>query len=262
MDYLNLETLKENVPSIFTERPHCKVSEKYTFIPTTKVISTLGEQGWMPTKAHQYNSKKNTISNKYRRHLIRFSNENFTKQMNVGDTVPEIVMFNSHDATSSFKFNIGLFRLVCSNGLVVSTANFGEYKIRHQNYDVNQVINAIDNMTNAFPEVYGKMDAMNSKILSPNELVEFGTIASERRWGKDRTIDMDGLLGVRRVADKGNELWKVFNRVQENMLSGGIVTSSLNKDGRKVINKTRPVKSIDQNVSINKMLWNLSEEWL
>ena len=104
-----LETLKERVPSIFTQKPHSKVSDKYTFIPTTKVISSLGEQGWMPTRAHQYNSKKNTMSNKYRRHLIRFSNENFTKQMNVGDTVPEIVMFNSHDATSSFKFILVFF---------------------------------------------------------------------------------------------------------------------------------------------------------
>jgi hypothetical protein len=261
MEYLDLEVLKEEVPSIFAEKPHNKVSDKYTFIPTTKVIDVLGEQGWHPTKAHQYMSKSNVSSNNFRRHLMRFRNEDFANTMSVGDTVPEIVMFNSHDATSSFRFHIGLFRMVCSNGLVVATDTFGEYRIRHQRYDTNQVITAVNEITGNFPQIYGKMDAMNSKVLSHNDIVEYGKMAVERRWGKERSVDMDGLLQVRRSADKGNELWKVFNRVQENMLKGGIITSR-KVDGREIINKTRAIKSIDQNVSINKMLWNLSEEWL
>ena len=97
--------------------------------------------------------------------------------------------------------------------------------------------------------------------VADNDVIEYGRIASQNHWGEDRKIDLDGLLKVRRKEDDGNELWKVFNRVQENMLKGGIITSKKVKD-RIIVNKTRPIKSVDTNVSLNKMLWGLTEEWL
>ena len=116
-------------------------------------------------------------------------------------------------------------------------------------------------MTDNFPIIYNNMESMKSKILTDNDVIEYGRIASQNHWGEDRKIDLDGLLKVRRKEDDGNELWKVFNRVQENMLKGGIITSKKVKD-RIIVNKTRPIKSVDTNVSLNKMLWGLTEEWL
>jgi hypothetical protein len=262
MGYLDLETLRQETPSVFAEKPHVKVSDKYTFIPTTEVIDLLADKGWLPTKAKQYISRKDLSSNQYRKHLIRFRNENLVNDFkSLDETLPEIVLFNSHDATSSFRFNIGLFRLVCENGLVVATENFGECRIRHQNYNSNDVIRIINEMTDNFPTIYNNMESMKSKILTDNDVIEYGRIASQNHFGEDRKIDLDGLLKVRRKEDDGNELWKVFNRVQENMLKGGIITSKKVED-RIIVNKTRPIKSVDTNVSLNKMLWGLTEEWL
>ena len=43
------------------------------------------------------------------------------------------------------------------------------------------------------------------------------------------------------------------------MLDGGIMTSTTDSQGRTKLNKTRKVKSIDENLRVNKMLWSLSE---
>ena len=262
MEYLNLDSLREQTPSVFANKPHSKVSDKYTFIPTTDVINVLADKGWLPTKAKQYLSNKDINSNMYRKHLIRFRNEEMVNNFGgVDDTLPEIVLFNSHDATSSFRFNIGLFRLVCENGLVVATENFGECRIRHQNYDTNEVIATIDEMTRNFPIIYNNMEKMKSKILTDSEVIQYGKIASQRHFGEDRNISIENLLNVRRAADDGNELWKVFNRVQENILKGGILTSR-RVDDKIIVNKTREIKSVDTNIKLNKMLWGLTEEWL
>ena len=52
-----------------------------------------------------------------------------------GDTVfPQILMTNSHDGKNSFQFQAGLYRLVCSNGLVIADAQFEDVKMRHMGY--------------------------------------------------------------------------------------------------------------------------------
>ena len=107
--------------------------------------------------------------------------------------------------------------------------------------------------------VVGKVQGMMGKILTPSQQRSFARQAVIERWGEDRWVDLSEILDIRRAADKGTDLWTVFNRVQENMLEGGIMTSTTDSKGRVKLNKTRKVKSIDENLRVNKMLWSLSE---
>jgi hypothetical protein len=50
-------------------------------------------------------------------------------------------------------------------------------------------------------------------------------------------------------------LWSVFNRVQENLVKGGLSGRAAN--GRQ--QSTRPVQGIDQNVRLNRALWLLAD---
>jgi hypothetical protein len=54
----------------------------------------------------------------------------------------------------------------------------------------------------------------------------------------------------------GNSLWSTLQRVQENVIRGGLAGRSA--QGRKL--QTRPVASIDRGVSLNRALWTLAEE--
>tara|TARA_Y100000401_G_scaffold48067_1_gene37247 strand:- start:2886 stop:3677 length:792 start_codon:yes stop_codon:yes gene_type:complete len=260
MDYLNLEQIQESCPSVFTKKPSKHLSHIYKHIPTTRIIDILEEKNWGVTQALQTGTRtgyENTIP--YKKHIIRFRNKEMDNlSAEIGDTHPEIVLTNSHNGTSSFKFHVGLFRLVCSNGLVVADKTFDQYSIRHKGFKKSSILETVGQITTHIPQVVGKVQGMMGVELTPQQRRDFAQQAVIERWGKDRHVNLDELLTINRAADKGNDLWTVFNRIQEGMIRGGLNTY-VKKDGKIKYNKTRAVKSIDENLKVNKMLWSLSE---
>lgn len=73
--------------------------------------------------------------------------------------------------------------------------------------------------------------------------------------GKTLPITESQILRPRRFDDNRKDLWSTFNRVQENLIKGGLAGRSGN--GRQ--QRTRPVQGIDQNVRLNRALWLLAE---
>jgi hypothetical protein len=69
---------------------------------------------------------------------------------------------------------------------------------------------------------------------------------------------MIGLLTPKRIEDEGNDLWKVFNVVQENFVRGGVEMSS--PKGRK--SRTRGLQNILAVNKVNTRLWELAEEMI
>ena len=68
--------------------------------------------------------------------------------------------------------------------------------------------------------------------------------------GKTLPITESQILQPRRFDDNHADLWSTFNRVQENLVKGGLTGRSAN--GRQ--QRTRPVQGIDQNVRLNRAL--------
>jgi hypothetical protein len=264
MKHLNLEEIGVKCPSALTTKPSERVSNHYRFIPTTEVINILNDEGWLPTQAIQSSTRKNNLNIiDYKKHMIRFRNPEHHKiSKSIGDTFPEILLTNSHDGTSSFNFHVGLFRLVCSNGLVVSDKTFQKINIKHKGFDSLDVLETINTTTKSLPLIVDNVSQMMGKQLSKSQQLDFAKMAAEERWGNDKMIDLNQMLNVRRQEDAGNDLWSVFNRVQENMLQGGIVTVTPKENGSVRKSKSRSIRSIDQNIEINKMLWTLTESML
>ena len=261
MEYLNLNQIEQSCPSALTQEQSSSLSHIYRFIPTTEVMDILGEQGWLPTQAVQTKSRKGYEDKQpYKKHMIRFRNQNnqlISKEM--GDTHPEIVLTNSHDGTSSFKFHVGLFRLVCSNGLVVADKTFDQFRVMHKGFQKNDILNVISMTTERIPTIVGNVQNMMSKELTKGQQYDFAKIAAEQRWGEDKMVDVNQMLRIRRTEDSGNDLWSVFNRVQENMLQGGILTVTPKSNGKVRKSRSRAIRSIDQNLTVNKMLWDITE---
>lgn len=63
------------------------------------------------------------------------------------------------------------------------------------------------------------------------------------------------LLASRRFEDRRDDLWTVFNRVQENLTKGD--PHGRSRTGRAI--STRPITGIDQNVKLNHALWMLTD---
>lgn len=63
-------------------------------------------------------------------------------------------------------------------------------------------------------------------------------------------------LSPRRWQDEKNDLWTVFNRLQENLSKGGLVGRSA--QGKR--SRTRAVNGIDGDLKLNRALWVMAEQ--
>ena len=76
-------------------------------------------------------------------------------------------------------------------------------------------------------------------------------------WAAHSPVRAGQLLEARRSNDRGTDLWVTFNRVQENLLKGGLAGRA--KSGRRV--RTRQVRSVTEDVRLNRALWRLAERF-
>jgi hypothetical protein len=146
---------------------------------------------------------------------------------------------------------VGIFRLVCSNGLVISDADFGVVSIRHMNYTFGSLQVKINEMITKLPGLVNKINLFKTTTLTEAQMDDFATKAAALRTKK--TVNIMSVLEPTRKEDVGNDLWLVFNRIQEKIL-GGSYTSG----GR----KARSVKNFQKDIQLNEQLFELAESYL
>jgi hypothetical protein len=240
-------------PSIYAEEKHDSRSDRYSYIPTSHILAKLKNEGFMPFFACQTRCR-DTSKREHTKHMLRLRHANTIQASEAN----EIVLLNSHDGTSSFQLLSGVFRFVCANGMVCGdVAN--DVRVAHKGNIVDNVIEGAFRVLDDFEQIDFQRDAMKSLPLSTGEQSLFARAALALRYdennGTPAPITETQLLTVRRSADQPTDLWTTFNRVQENLLRGGLV--GRNANGRKA--KTREVTGIDQNVKLNRALWILTE---
>ena len=249
------EDLLRYAPSIATNHPHHAVSNNYTFIPTIKVINTIRETGWFPVQVSEQRVRKEDHAG-YQKHLIRFARENDLKTPNR----IEIVLINSHNRSAAFRISIGIYRLVCSNGMVVGDEAF-KYRHKHMGFDVHAFMNTIENISGSANRIQDKMEDWNTITLNKNEQGVYAQNAVKKAYNledvRDSIIDPNTLLIPRRNEDSNRTLWNTYNLVQEALTKGGVHTNKKTKRGKPV--KTRMIRGIDRDLKVNEMLWNLTE---
>ena len=261
---LTLDAVRAIAPSAFAVQPHESRSARYTYIPTSDVIAGLMREGFQPFKASQGGSR---IAGKreFTKHMIRFRHAT-ALDVKVGDSIPEVVLINSHDGTSAYKLIAGVFRFVCSNGLVVAESTVGSLNIPHKGDVISQVIEGSFHVIEDSRKAIETTDEWSRLALTTGEQEIFAEAAHTIRFADaegqvDTPIQPRQLLTPRRAADTDNSLWHTFNRVQENALRGGLSARLPRQTGqyrgRRVT--TREINGIDADVKLNRALWALAE---
>ena len=258
---LSEDQMRASAPSIFAEGKHVSRSERYTYIPTIEVLRGLRKEGFEPFMVAQGQSRTEGRA-EYTKHMIRMRHAG---QAQSRPEANEIILINSHDGASSYQMLAGVFRFVCCNGLVVGDV-VEDIRIPHKGNIQGEVIEGAFRVLDEFEAVSEHTEAMKAVQLAPAEEMAFATAALALRFG-EQTIEQTGghqpapvtarqLIDARRSDDLGNSLWNTLQRVQENVIRGGLAGRSA--QGRKL--QTRPVASIDRGVSLNRALWTLAEE--
>ena len=257
-NYLSLEDVRRAAPAIFAESAHESRSKRYGFIPTEKLLSGLMAEGFQPVSVTQANSRAEGKENAAK-HLIRLRHVSTAQ---VDGVFPEVVLLNSHDGSSQYKIMAGLFRMVCSNGLICSVGEMDTLSIPHKANAIDRVIEGSFSIVEKSPAIIDTAHQMANTTLSHEEGIIFSRAALALRYESEETapINAQRLDNARRREDVGPDLWRTLNRTQENLIQGGLRGFTYDANGRQKRTTTREIKGIDQTVSLNRGLWVLAEE--
>ena len=251
-------------PSIFAEDKHESRSARYTYIPTHQVLVGLRKEGFHPFHVAQSGTRVEGKEG-FTKHFIRLRHETQIEKARYldrrTDACNEIIIVNSHDGSCGYQMLAGCFRFVCQNGLICGDV-VEDLRIRHSGNVIEAVVEGAYTILNQFGRVDACRESFQTLQLTDGEQRAFAIAAAEFRFAdaveqnQPLPVTPDQIIEARRVEDVGNDLWRTFNRAQENLVDGGL-RKQVNPRRREF---TRGVKSIEGNVTLNRALWRLAEE--
>lgn len=247
-------TLLRNVPSIFASDHSFHRDERhYNLFKTADVINALREEGYFPVYARTNGTRNQSAYNSVdtRKHMVRFTHRDFIESpLAVNDERPELILTNSHDGSSSFQIIAGLFRKICSNGMMVMQQGVEERRIRHIGHTLDEVINSSLDVARSLDCVMDTVNTMKGINLNEKQRRDLAAEIAEARFGKNNVKTPEALLTLRRYEDNWqSSLYNTFNVIQENIIKGG----------QRVTDRVaRPITNIDTDININQRMWNIA----
>lgn len=263
----SLETLQQVVPAAFAKSQHPDRSDKYSFFSTAELLNIVEPLGWTPYSGKQYGNKD------YSRHIIRLNNSKMGFQNFGGDKIrPQILIDNSHDGYTKAQIHIGLFRLVCSNGLVVGMpGQHTSIKFRHMGINPEEIIQLIEQSSVHFDNIGEHIQEMTEVKMDKESKVQFAVQAlayrEPTRFMKEGQVDFKAVTKALnpetfvtplRSEDKADNLWNVFNIIQEKTVKG---LYDRKIESGKIV-KVKPITNAVRSLEYNKKLWTLAESFM
>ena len=281
---LNDEDIKYLCPVAFKDKMtkaeinRLGLSKHYSFVPTMNVVNDLRALGYEVVDAKQVSARKKSTKG-YQKHMITLEHPKYkldqVNEVEISDgktetqvkkptEYPQILLTNSHDGGNAFTLSAGIFRLVCSNGLVIKTEDYGSARLVHKGYSFEAVQKLVKEFEVTVAEVLDKITEMKKVQLTKDQQIEFAKQAALLRFKSksynedniEKVVNIDDLLNVERKEDAGNGLYEVFNRVQESLINGKYTYLGTKDKPR----KARPIKNFKQNIEVNKKLSELAFE--
>lgn len=248
------EDLKK-VPQVFTTEPDPGASEKYEFVNTYDIITGAERLGWKVVSA------SGVGNGKYGYHAIKMEHPDYVTEK--GDKI-QLIINNSHDRSRRFSIEIGVFRLVCSNGLVIAIIEFASLKKKHIGFESIELLEELLATMESIGMVAPKIREMSERELTLDERKEIALKAIMCRIEDEEqaeTVDLDALLHPKRTEDIGNDLWRTFNTVQEKVIHGEYKYMAENKKGKMVERKARQISGFKTDLELNRKLFEIANSY-
>jgi hypothetical protein len=232
------------------------VSARYAFVPTAQIVEGLAGHNWVPVAVEEQRIRIEARRG-FQKHLIRFRRSEQMQTLDEWNV--ELVLINSHDKGCAYQLHAGIYRRICSNGLVLSQDSFEAIRFRHAGLLGDEVVQASFHLLDFVPRVGELVQKFRSRSLDAGESRRFAEAALLLRYPSlaEAPIEPDTLLKARRPEDEGTDLWTTTNKVQEALVRGG--GSDFHRDRHGKLRSVRLLRGIDSKVRLNKGLWGLAE---
>jgi len=262
---LTTERIQQLSPAVFATTKHDRLTDRYVALHTSDLIPVMQDYGYSPVQAAQKKSRK--AGAEHSAHMIAFA-RTIDTDFAQGDVRPEIILYNSHDGSSSVKLFAGAFRFICSNGIVAGDG------FQNRMYHNTSAMSGFEDMLRStvanLPAMMERINLLKSVQLSSATAYEMAKRSVATRWDMfdaqkkgvfaiDKTIT--DVLTVNRNEDNMMDAFTVFNRIQESVIRGKAFVKSITEaTPYGSIRKARPINSVKENIRINGELWNIAEE--
>jgi hypothetical protein len=216
-----------------------KIKTREFYIPTLDVITKLQHEGWQLKGVDEQRGKNRKISSNY----VQMHHPDFAVKNSKGkdEAYTSITISNSCNGNKPLQMSLGMFRQVCTNGLVMFDQHAETENIKHIEINYRNLDRFITSVTNKTGKLLTEVSEMKHKGLSLEEMRKLAREAASLRYNDLEDINIDDLLTVNRVEDESNDLWTVFNRIQENL--------------------THDVSNMSEDIRLNKQLFSLANQY-
>lgn len=262
--FLSEDEIRAKAPSVFATTAHESRSERFKPIATIDVVRMLDKEGFGVVGAQQSVTRHADRKN-FAKHMLRLRRKD-GEQKHVGDTIFEVLLKNANDGSAAYDLLSGLWRIRCLNSLVSMSTQMATQRVRHSGDVAPKVIEGVFEVIKDADRSLEAPDKWGQLLLPAPEQEAFAKAAHAIRfpvdgYGNQTThVRPEQLLKVRRDGDRETDLWTVFNRVQENVIRGGLNNFGAAANGQYRYAHTREIKGIDQTTALNRALWTLGEE--
>lgn len=264
--FLTEDDLRKKCPCAFmTEPSNPDVSTLYVPANTKTVVDDMAKLGWYPVDAKQQRQRG---AMKYSFHMVAFQNPDVVVRNLEGgvDCWPRIILTNSHDGMHAFKFMVGLYRVVCSNGLVIASDQFADLSIRHVAYTFQELRDLTAGVIAQLPKQIELINGMKRVMLTKKQKIDFASAAFKIRRGIKEDVPFmlpfdvaEEIIEPARSEDHGDDLWTVYNILQEKMTRGGFKASA---DPAKKPRKVRAITAVAKDLDMNRKLFRYATRYV
>ncbi len=224
----DMDYLRDHFPAIASNHA-VGMSDEYQFMPTFKMAEMLAQDFNMKIAevGQQWSRRRNPAGQE---HFIKFRmpSDSGIQLKSVGDSIPELVIMNSHNGRSTIRAYAGIFRLVCSNGMVVADRSFGALKLRHfgEKNSYSNFSQLLAALAKGMSVLDGRLTAMRDQMMTPHQQNQLAKHLMALRGVPD-WLEAKDVLEARRVDDEREEngnrsVWTTFNVLQENLTNASI----------------------------------------
>lgn len=249
-------------------RDEARTSDKYSFVSTRQLVDTAIDAG--------FSVRSVKSAGDYGTHLVNLTPPGFVGDaLKVGDSVPQIVLRNSHNGQSALFFALGYYRLVCCNGLVVGNSLF-DVRLPHRGLQPALVHDALHKAMDNLRRIEPKVVEMQRLTLSTEQVQRFGLAAISARASLsgltqsetadllNRSANLNRAGRVARAEDSPRTLWNVFNVLQENLVKKGgyFYRKDDSKGALHQFGTLQAPRGVDTLYKLNRDLWNLAESYV
>jgi len=246
----DINKLSAFIPSLDSSwRANQRIKSKPFQIESLDAIREFQRQGWNIAGALENRSKKNR---KVDNHFIKMEHPDFKILNKKGQTeaVATMNIQNSCNGSKPMELDLGAYRLVCSNGAIAHTS-YSSAKVPHSEkgqYNLQEILCDLGIRTQGVMDEFNKL---KESELTPAEAIKMASVAARIRFGDNVNFDVNQLLNIVRDEDKGDDVWTVFNRIQENLTQAHRITDEQGRVYSAVVDSKEDTR-------INKELFQLA----